>query len=1076
VQVGILGPLEVRGDDDELVDVSGTRLRALLTRLALDAGRPVTVATLVDAVWGEQPPADEANALQTLVSRLRRALGGATTIGQSAAGYRLAITREDVDAFRFEQLAAEGASALRAGDADGAARQLSDALALWRGPALVDIGECAAAEANRLHDLRLSALVDRVDADFALGRASSVVSEVEARASEHPLHERLAGQLVRALAAAGRQADALAAYDKVRTRLADELGVDPSTELQEIHVAVLRGELTDAARPDGAPAPRTNLKAQLTSFVGRDDEVARIGKLLEENRLVTLVGPGGAGKTRLASEAAATIVNGGPPACGGGAPDGIWLVELAPVSDAADLPQTVLGSLGIREAHLLDRRSQLSARDAVSRLLETLADKEVLLILDNCEHLVEASARLADHLLAQCAKLRILTTSREPLGIVGETLLVVPPLGQPTPGALAAEALEYPAVRLFVDRAASVAPDFMADDTTIATVIDIVRRLDGLPLAIELAAARLRTLPLTEIAIRLSDRFRLLTGGSRTAMPRHRTLRAVVEWSWELLTPAERALAERLAVFPAGATTASATAVCADESVPVLDVADLLASLVDKSLLQPVDGGTRLRTLETIREYGIERLDERSELPELRSRHAHYFAELLREAQPHLTSADQLPWFALLTAERDNVLAAIRFRADSGDADGALEIAVSLGGFAMLLGNHSEVPLLVGEALQVPGSSDSQLRWLAEALYAMNTVMGSTDPGSEAGDAALTRLNDIRENLDEADLGWHPLVGLLRVAVAFFSGDSVRAERYVNEALAAGNAWTAASVLMFRANLAENRGDVEAMRADTYAALAEFRRLGERWGTASTLRAVALLHTLDGDLDTAEAAYAEAMSLMAEMNSRDDEGFMRVRLADLRMRRGDLDGAREQMRLARAAADSTGSSIEIVFTLCMTAVVEQEAGNREDARTLIDEAMRQVSVIPVGHPIQGHARSLMLIMTTTFARLDGDLDAARGLGREAYTAAIGTTDMPIVASVAVALAAVAACDDEPERAAHTLGAAAVLRGAEDPTAVDISRLTTELKQTLGEDEFRAAYDRGRAMDRDAALAYVNPAP
>jgi predicted ATPase len=1067
VQVAILGPLEVRGDDGELVDVAGTRLRALLTRLALDAGRPVSVATLVDAVWGEQPPADEANALQTLISRLRRAFGGATTIGQSAAGYRLDITRDDVDALRFEQLAAQGSAALRAGDVGAAAELLRAALALWRGPALVDVGAAAAHEATRLHDLWLSAVVDRVDAELALGHASALVPELEARAAEHPLHERLAGQLVRALAVAGRQADALAAYERVRTRLSDELGVDPSAELQDIHLAVLRGELVPSGRSEQARGPRTNLKAQLTSFVGRDDEVARIGKSLEENRLVTLVGPGGAGKTRLASEAAATIVD--------SAQDGIWMVELAPVTDAADLPQTVLGSLGIREAHLLDRRSQLAARDALSRLQETLADKEAVLILDNCEHLVEASARLADHLLARCARLRILTTSREPLGIFGETLLVVPPLGQPAPDAPAAEALEYPAVRLFADRAAAVAPEFVPDDAVISTVIDIVRRLDGLPLAIELAAARLRTLPLTEIAARLSDRFRLLTGGSRTAMPRHRTLRAVVEWSWELLAPPERTLVERLAVFPAGATIASATAVCADERVPAADVADLLASLVDKSLLQRVDGGARLRMLETIREYGLERLDERGELPELRARHADYFAETLRVAQPHLISADQLPWFGLMTAERDNIMAAIRFRADAGDADGALEIAVALGGFAMLLGNHSEVPVLLADALQVTGGTNSQLRWLAEALYAMNTVMGTSDPGSSEAEASMQRLEEIKENLDTVDLTWHPLVGLLRVAVAFFAGDAARADRYVSEALAAGHPWTAASVLMFRANLAENSGDVDAMRADTYTALAEFRQLGERWGIASTLRAVALLHTLDGDLDAAELAIDEALALMTEMNSRDDEGFMRVRLADLAMRRGDVDGAREQMALARQAAETTGSSIETVFTLSMTAVVEQEAGNRDEARRLNDEAMRRVSTIPKGHPVFGHARALMLNLATTFARIDGDLVEARRFAGDAYVAAVGTTDMPIVAAVGVAVAALLAAEGESERAARTLGAAAVMRGAEDPTSLDIVRVSADLTGALGEVAFRAAYDSGRAMDRDAALAYLDPA-
>ena len=399
----------------------------------------------------------------------------------------------------------------------------------------------------------------------------------------------------RALAATGRQADALAAYEALRARLAGELGIDPGSEARAVHLEVLRGEI--AAAPAPAGRVRTNLRAQLTSFVGRTDEVARVGKALQAYRLITLVGPGGAGKTRLAAEVAAAVRDSAPD----DAADGIWLAELAPVTDAADVPQAVLGAIGLRESRLLpDGTQRITSRDGRTRLLEGLADARALLVLDNCEHLIDACAHLADALLAHSPQLRIVATSREPLGITGESLFVVPPLD------------EDPAVRLFADRAAAVRPDFSLDSESRPLVIDIVRRLDGLPLAIELAAARLRTLPLAEISRRLTDRFRLLTGGSRTALPRHRTLRAVVEWSWELLTPAERLLAERFSVFPAGATPAAVAAVCAGRGcagaeLTVGEADELLSSLVDKSLLQPLVDGTRLRMLETIREYGAEK-------------------------------------------------------------------------------------------------------------------------------------------------------------------------------------------------------------------------------------------------------------------------------------------------------------------------------------------------------------------------------------------------------------------------------------------------------------------------------------
>ncbi|WP_375478869.1 BTAD domain-containing putative transcriptional regulator [uncultured Jatrophihabitans sp.] len=1054
MQIAVLGPLEVLAETGAPIEVSGARVRTLLARLVVDAGRPVSVSALIDAVWGAHPPAEGANALQTLVSRLRRALGDPALITQSQAGYRLAAERSDVDAARFEQLLAAGA--------------VSEALALWRGPAFGDVqdaGGAIHAAGARLADLRVSAVVDRVEADLDAG-APVLIPELEQLVAENPLHERLTGQLMRALAAGGRQADALRAFERLRAQLADELGVDPGGALRDIHLAVLRGEL-QAVAP--ARARRSNLKAQVSSFVGREDDVARIGKLLDQNRLVTLVGPGGAGKTRLAAEAAADVLD----RC----PDGAWLVELAPVTTSADVPQAVLGSLGLRETHLLERRGAISAQDATTRLTESLADRQLLVILDNCEHLIEASAHLADLLLARCPGLRVLTTSREPLGIVGETLFAVAPLGQPDATAAPAEAQTYPAVRLFVDRASSVRPEFVLDDTSVGDVVEIVRRLDGLPLAIELAAARLRTLPLPQIAERLSDRFRLLTGGSRTALPRHRTLRAVVEWSWDLLAADERNLAEQLSVFPSGITADSAGAVA---DLDELAVGDLLASLLDKSLLQPVDGGRRMRMLETIREFGADRLGERGALSAARQRHAAHFAEVLAEAEPHLIQADQLPWFALLADERDNILAAMRYRKDAGDLNGALRVALGLGIWAMLLGEHGEIANWLSDVLNAARVEDAdvdpQLLLAVTALYVVN---GSASGPPEGLVPNLPSRPDLARQMADLRPSGSPLVGLLRAAVAFFGGEEELAQRCIDELIESGDTWSRAAARMFAGGLAENAGDIDTLRTQTELALADFRELGERWGLTNVLRELGQLRAMDGDLDGAAAAYDEALRLAAEMKSREDEAFLLARLADVALRRGDVPSARRHMERAAVSAETRGAPAEELLMLALTIAVEEADGNVDEARRLGRAAVDRMAALPVPHPVQGHVHAVVLSIAARGAARDGDLVAAAGFLDRAFEAARGTRDQPFVASVGVAASAATAAAGAHEQAAQMLGAAARLRGADDPTAIDVRDMRQTLVPQLGEARFAEHYARGKALDRDTAveclMTYPRPA-
>ena len=1053
VRVAILGALEVHDDGGAPVAVAGTRLRGLITRLALAGGQPVSTGALADAVWDCAPPAELANALQTLVSRARRALGGAATVEQSAAGYRLAVGPDDVDALRFERLVAEG--------------DVAGALSLWRGPALADAGDFAAPFARRLEELRLEATVTFLTREVDGGRAAARAGELEALVARHPLDEKLTGLLMRALAATGRQADAVAAYAALRTRLADELGLDPGPQLRAVHLEVLRGEIT---APPAARA-RTNLRAQLTSFVGREDEVARVRKSLDSYRLVTLVGPGGAGKTRLAAEVAAAARDdaaGGTP--DGNWPDGIWMAELASVTDAADVPKAVLGSIGLRESRLLpDGTQRATSRDARTRLLEGLADARALLVLDNCEHLIDACAHLADALLAHGPGLRIVATSREPLGITGESLFVVPPLA------------EAPAVRLFDDRAAAVSPDFTLDADTRPLVTDIVSRLDGLPLAIELAAARLRTLPLAEISRRLHDRFRLLTGGSRTALPRHRTLRAVVEWSWELLTPAERLLAMRFSVFPAGATPAAVATVCmgtvcagtglAGGQLAASEADELLSSLVDKSLLQPLADGTRVRMLETIREYGAEKLADRGEVGGLRQRHAAHYTALMREAAPQLLTRDQVTWLAPLRADRDNILAALHYWCEVGDAENALSLAVSLAVMALLLGNDSDISEWLGEALAVPGEADAGLRTIAEALHVVISLVnpataGSPAPGTDPG---------LIERLDAVDIEQYPVAGLLRPIYAIFTKDDERLHGYLDQVRAGRDQWLVATSWMMTAGMAENNGNLAETRAAAAEAVARFRALGERWGLSSALRTTGNIRLLDGDFDGAVAAYTEAGRLLTEIGHREDLSQVQLRLAEIAARRGDLARARELSAAARSTAESAGSPIDRGVAAAWWAGFEVTWGDIDAARPLHADTERLLARFSPAHPVREHLEAGAATTGALIAIADQDLAVAREQAVRAYRAAVSAQDMPLITLASGAVAEVAFALGQLDRAAELLGARTVVRGGDDPTDPTALKLAPLLRAALGTGRYEASYAAGRALSRPAAIERLDPA-
>ena len=1063
MQIGYLGPLEVR-DAHGVVDVPGRRLRTLLGRLAVDVGRAVPHRTLIETLWPDAPPADPANALQSLVSRLRRTLGDASVVEQLAGGYRLNVVPDQVDAVRFSTLAAQGHAQLAAGAPVLAAATLADALALWRGEPLPD-DETHDADAVRvrLTDVLLQARADRIDADLADStdsgdpRLTGLVVELDRLVAEHPLREDLAGLRMRALVAVGRPAEALAAYETTRAYLADTLGSDPSTALQEQHLDVLR-------RQNGRPASRqTNLRAAVTSFVGRDDDARKVNKLLGGVRLVTIVGTGGAGKTRLASEVAATWVD--------RAPDGVWFIELAPVSDADNVAVAVLDGLGIRDVPSLDL-AERPPRETRDRVLQTLADAESLVVMDNCEHVVDAVAGLVADILGRCPGVRVIATSREPLGIDGETLFALTPLAVPETGAATVEVAGSAAVRLLLDRAAAAGADLALDESTVADVVEVVRRLDGLPLAIELAAARLRVLSIAEVAVRLADRFRLLTGGRRTALPRHRTLRAVVEWSWDLLSPLEREVAECFSVFGSGATVDAVEAVCPSGSEGLEDV---LHALVDKSLLVAAQdtGGVRYRMLETLREYGTERLAEQGRLEAPRLAHARYFAALVHVADGHLRTDRQLVWLRRLDAERDNLLTALAYLGEHDQAAEALDMAVAMAWSWMLRENGKDSARWLRFALDVPGASELPLAVVGEAMHLVSTIGAFSTPDPDTTTDRRSALIAMSDRLEAAE-GLHHLVALLRPMMLFFAEEREQAAALAERNLSTTDPWSRAATRTIRIAFRENDGDTEGMREDIVLAFAEWQQVGDHWGLAAILSARGQLRTLDGDNKGAAEDLEEALAHLRQLGGASDDLRVHMGLGDLRLRAGDFEGARRYAELVRNTEEGLGQFGHGILGDVLLAGIAYEQGDEatfEACRGRL-QAVLDDTVVPT--IFVAHATAIAHGFLGAAAARAGQAAAARTHLVAGYRDGLQAMDLPIMAAVGLGVAGYAQALGDARTAAVVLGASARLRGSDDHTNLAVVRLTAELRDALG-DGFDAAYAEGRALGRDEALARLDPA-
>ena len=831
LDIGLLGPVRVlRGAVP--VDIGGVRPQTLLAILALRAGSPVSLDVLTDELWAGEPPDGSPTTLRSYVSRLRTAMGASATIDRRSTGYVLDVPRDWVDVVRFESTVRAGRALLDGGRFRRAAAVLREALELWRGRPFDGLPADGSfrSETARLEELRLHALESRIEADLASGRAGDLVDELEGLLAEHPFREHLWRHLMLALYRAGRQADALAAYHRARAALDEQLGIQPGEELQTLEAAILRQDLPVAADR----RPMLGVPAALTSFVGRSTEVAEIVELLRGKRLVTLVGLGGVGKTRLSIEAARRALD--------DIVDGIAFVDLAALSDPAHLSAQVAASLGLQES---------VAGDLGSALAEHVGSTAALLILDNCEHLREAAAELAQGLLATSPDLRILATSREILDVAGEAPYPVPPLD------------EDDAVRLLVDRATLTRHGLEIDEAAMATAARICRDLEALPLAIELAAARTKALSLDEIADRLGDRFQFLVSWRRLTSARHRTLREAMGWSYELLAPDEQRLLARLSVFPAGASLDSVAAVCLDGDD--LEAGRLIERLIDASLVVPIDGelGTRLRLLETVRQYAAERLPE-DELPALQRRHAERVLAIAESTNLGLEGASHASRFDVARTELPSIRAAIHWAGDT-DPSLAVAIAAALERFWAFIQPRDSIAMLTA-LLADDSLSDAERARVLRCRGGCRYASGDFAGGVEDYESAL----EIHRRLDDRA---HQAHLLMRIAVeAQRKRDGPEARRLLDEAAAIGGDERFASdryvSLEIEADLAFDEGRLD----DAFAMLERAGQLATEAGDTiwllDSLQAIADRASDAGRFAVAEPAAREALILARKRDVR----------------------------------------------------------------------------------------------------------------------------------------------------------------------------------------------------------------